>query len=150
MAKYDRSTPYNDLPPLPPVSEFENDPEILKKLVLASRALASVDSNVLRLPNPYMLVNTITLQEAKTSTAIENIFTTEDELYKAISDTINEAKANPATKEVLKYREALWEGHRQLESEKTINLNLITRIFQQIKSTQAGLRSPQAQIVICE
>jgi Fic family protein len=93
MAKYDRNTPYNDLPLLPPSSEFDNDPEILKKLVSASRALASVDSNVLRLPNPYMLVNTISLQEAKTSTAIENIFTTEDELYKAISDTTNEAKA---------------------------------------------------------
>ncbi len=148
MAKYDRNTPYNDLPPLPPASEFDNDPEILKKLVSASRALASVDSNVLRLPNPYMLVNTIALQEAKASTAIENIFTTEDELYKAISDTTNEAKANPATKEVLKYREALWEGNRQLETEKTITLNLITKIFQQIKSTQADLRSPQAQIII--
>lgn len=58
MTKYDRNTPYNDLPILPPTYELENDPEILKKLVLASRALASMDSNVLRLPNPYMLVNT--------------------------------------------------------------------------------------------
>ncbi|HEY8935771.1 MAG TPA: Fic family protein, partial [Cyclobacteriaceae bacterium] len=91
---------------------------------------------------------TIALQEAKTSTAIENIFTTEDELYKAISDTTDESKANPATKEVLKYREALWAGNLQLETEKAITLNLITKVFQQIKSTQAGLRSPQAQIVI--
>jgi Fic family protein len=148
MPIYDRNAPYNNLPLLPPASAFDNDPEILKKLVSASRALASVDSNVLRLPNPYMLVNTIALQEAKTSTAIENIFTTEDELYKAISSTVSEEKANPATKEVLKYREALWEGNRQLEAEKSINLTLITRIFQQIKSTTAGLRSPQAQIVI--
>jgi Fic family protein len=148
MAKHDRNIPFNELQPLPPASAHDNDPEILKKLVSASRALASVDSNVLRLPNPYMLVNTIALQEAKTSTAIENIFTTEDELYKAISDTVNEAKANPATKEVLRYREALWEGNSQLEKEKAISLNLITRIFQQVKSTQAGLRSPQAQVVI--
>jgi len=148
MARYDRNIPYNELPLLPPASDFENDPEILKKLVFASRALASVDSNVLRLPNPYMLVNTIALQEAKASTAIENIFTTEDELYKAISDDINELKANPATKEVLRYREALWEGNRQLEEQKTINLTLITGIFKQVKSTQTGLRSPQAQIVI--
>ena len=48
----------------------------------------------------------------------------------------------------MKYREALWEGNRQLETEKTITLNLITKIFQKIKSTQAGLRSPQAQVVI--
>jgi Fic family protein len=148
MTNYDRNTPYNDLPALSRESVYDNDPEILKRLVLASRALASVDSNVLRLPNPYMLVNTIALQEARTSTAIENIFTTEDELYKAISDTVNEARANPATKEVLKYREALWEGNRQLETQKTISLTLITGVFQQIKSTQAGLRSPQAQVVI--
>ena len=147
MDKYDRSAPYNDLPPLPPEGGVENDPEILKKLVQASRALAAVDSNVLRLPNPFMLVNTIALQEAKASTAIENIFTTEDELYKAISDTIDE-RANAATKEVLRYREALWEGHSQLEKEKTITLDLITKIFQQIKNTNAGLRSPHAQIVI--
>lgn len=96
MSEYDRIKPYNDLATLPPSSEFDDDAEILKKLVSASRALASVDSYVLRLPNPYMLVNTIALQEAKTSTAIENIFTTEHELYKAISDATHEAKANPA------------------------------------------------------
>jgi len=147
MNKYDRNTPYNDLPLLPPGDGIENDAEILRKLVQASRALAAVDSNVLRLPNPFMLVNTIALQEAKASTAIENIFTTEDELYKAISDTADE-RTNAATKEVLRYREALWEGHAQLEKERTITLNLITKIFQQIKNTNAGLRSPHAQIVI--
>ena len=116
---YDRNTPHNNLPLLPPVEVIENDTEILKKLVLASRALAAVNSNVLRLPNPLMLVNTITLQEAKTSTAIENIFTTEDELYKAISDTAREEKTDPATKEVLRYREALWKGYHQLEQKKS-------------------------------
>jgi Fic family protein len=148
MPPYDRNTPFNDLPLMPPPVEIENDPEILKKLVTASRALAAVNSNVLRLPNPNMLINTIALQEAKTSTAIENIFTTEDELYKAISDTTNEERANPATKEVLKYREALWEGYAELENNGKINRDLIVKIFQQIKNTTAGLRSPQAQVVI--
>lgn len=148
MAKYDRTVPFNGLPLVSSLAEVENDPEILKKLVKASRALANVNGNVMRLPNPYMLVNTIALQEAKTSTAIENIFTTEDELYKAISDTANEEKANPATKEVLRYREALWEGYRQLQDDKMISLALITKIFQQVKNTSAGLRSPQAQVVI--
>ena len=92
MAKYDRNDPFNELPLLPTPQEVENDSDILKKLVKASRALASVNSNVLRLPNPDMLINTIGLQEAKTSTAIENIFTTEDELYKAISDTAGRKK----------------------------------------------------------
>ncbi len=140
--------PYNDLPLLPPTVECENDPEILKKLVTASRALATFGTNMQRLPNPAMLVNTIALQEAKTSTAIENIFTTEDELYKAISDTAREERANPATKEVLKYREALWEAYRQLPKDNSISTDLVIRIFQQIKDTTAGFRSPQAQVVI--
>ena len=147
MRQYDRNISFNDLPLLPP-PDVENDPEILKKLVQASRALAAVNSNVLRLPNPFMLVNTIALQEAKTSTAIENIFTTEDELYKAISDTAREEKTDPATKEVLRYREALWEGYRKLEDKNEINQSLITTIFQQIKNTTAELRSPQAMVVI--
>ena len=67
---------------LPPNSDVE-DIEIFRKLVTTARALANANSTVKRLPNPYMHINTIALQEAKTSTAIENIFTTEDELYKA-------------------------------------------------------------------
>lgn len=148
MAKYDRTIPYNDLAPLPPPAEIEDDPEILKKLVRASRALATFGANVQRLPNPTMLVNTIALQEARTSTAIENIFTTEDELYKAITDTAREDRANCAIKEVLKYREALWEAYRQLQNDQSISLELIIHIFQQIKETRAGLRPPQAQVVI--
>jgi Fic family protein len=147
-AKYDRSNPFNDLPLLPTPKDVDNDSQILKKLVKASRALASVNSNVLRLPNPDMLINTIGLQEAKTSTAIENIFTTEDELYKAISDTAGRDKSNPATKEVLRYREALWGGYQTLQEKKTINLSLITKIFQQIKGTKGGLRPPQSLVVI--
>ncbi len=148
MPLFDRNIPFNTLPFLPPPDDqVENDPDVLKKLVRASRALASANSNVLRLPNHTMLVNTIALQEAKASTEIENIFTTEDELYKAISDTVREEKATPSTKEVLKYREALWEGYKQLEKD-GINQKLITTIFQQIKDTTATMRPPQALTVI--
>ncbi|HZY35358.1 MAG TPA: Fic/DOC family N-terminal domain-containing protein [Mucilaginibacter sp.] len=145
---YDRNRPYNNLPALPPPPEIENDVEILKKLVSASRALAAVNSSVLRLPNPFMLVNTIALQEAKTSTEIENIFTSDDELYKAISDTIQEKSANVATKEVLRYREALWEGYRLIKEKNTIDQDCIISIFRQIKNTSAALRSPQSQTTI--
>jgi Fic family protein len=145
---YDRNYPFNNLPLLPPSSGIEDDVEILKKLVSASRALAAVNNNVLRLPNPFMLVNTIALQEAKTSTAIENIFTTEDELYKAISDTVQEDNANTATKEVLHYREALWEGYRLINEKKDIDLDCIINIFRQVKNSPAGLRSPQSQTTI--
>lgn len=145
---YDRTKPFNDLPPLPPNSEIENDTDILKKLVSASRALATVNSSIMRLPNPLMLVNTIALQEAKASTAIENIFTTEDALYKAVSDTLQEDKANVATKEVLRYREALWAGYQLIKEEGHIDLESIVGIFRQIKNTSSGLRSPASLTVI--
>jgi Fic family protein len=143
----DRNTPYNALPDLPP---HENiiDKEILLKWGLASRALASLNKNILRIPNPLMLVNTISLQEAQSSTAIENIFTTEDELYKAISDTTRETHANPAIKEVLKYREALWTGYNALEKSKRFDVNAAIKIFQQVKNTQQRIRPPQSQVVI--
>ena len=146
--KFDRNTPFNDLPPLPPSAEIDNDSDILKKLVSASRALASVNINVMRLPNPYMLVNTIVLQEAKTSTEIENIFTTEDELYKAVSDNKSEEKADLAVKEVLLYREALWAGYHAMKETKILNLQLVLSIFRQIKNTTSGIRPPQANVVI--
>lgn len=145
---YDRNVPYNDLPLLPQAVDLENDPAILKKLVKASRALARVDGNINKLPNPYMLVNTIALQEARTSTEIENIFTTDDELYKAVSETHREENINPATKEVLRYRESLWAGYHALKKKKSFDNDMIINIFQHIKNTNAGFRPPQANIFI--
>ena len=147
--KFDRNSRFIDFLLLPPSSKIDDDSDILKKLVSASRALASVNINVMRLPNPYMLVNTIALQEAKTSTEIENIFTTEDELYKAVSDNKSEEKADLSAKEVLRYREALWAGyHAMREKTKILNRQSVLSIFRQIKNTTAGIRPPQANVVI--
>jgi len=146
--KFDRLKPYNALPFLPPNKDIDNNPAILKRLVSASRALATVNGNLNRLPNPLMLINTLALQEAKTSTEIENIFTTEDELYKAITESYKEENINPATKEVLKYREALWAGYKRLQINNKVDTELIIQIFNQIKETSSGYRPPQAQVVI--
>lgn len=144
---YDRLKPFNQLPSLPePIKAI--DKEVLLKWGHASRTLAELNKNVLRLPNPDMLVNTISLQEAKSSSEIENIFTTEDELYKAVSDTIREENANLATKEVLRYREALWAGFKNIKSNSIINEASIIDIFQKIKDTTEGFRPPQSQVVI--
>lgn len=145
---YNRNEPFNHLPLLPHPQELEQEVDILKKLVSASRALATVNGNILRLPNPNMLVNTIALQEAKTSTEIENIFTTEDELYKAISDTVKEENATPATKEVLRSREALWAVYQEMMDTGVFSLELIIKIFQQIKNSTASIRPPQSRVVI--
>lgn len=145
--KFDRNKPYNDLPDLPPPDSVF-DKEVLNKWGLASRALAELNKNILRIPNPTMLVNTISLQEAQSSTAIENIFTTEDELYKAVSDTVKEENSNPATKEVLRYREALWDGYKTLNRTGKFNASIAIKIFRQIKNTKQGIRPPQSLTVI--
>lgn len=144
---FDRSIPYNKLPNLP-ISEDIIDKEVLKKWGLTSRMLAELKRNILRIPNPSMLINTIALQEAQSSTAIENIFTTGDELYKAVSDSLKENMANPATKEVLKYREALWGGYQKLQGTKELDINAIMEIFQKIMSTSQGIRPPHSQVII--
>lgn len=145
---FDRLIPFNSLALLPPKADFENNPVLLKRLVNASRALATVNGNLNRLPNPLMLINTLALQEARSSSEIENIFTTEDELYKAISDPQNDSTTNPAIKEVLKYREALWAGYTSLLIKRKIDSQLIKQINNQIKDTSSGYRPPQAQVVI--
>jgi len=144
---FDRKLPFNNLPDLP-IAEGVIDTEVLKKWGLTSRALAELNRNILRIPNPTMLINTIALQEAQSSTAIENIFTTEDELYKAVSDSQKENTANPATKEVLRYREALWGGYQKQKETEQFDLNTIIEVFQKIKDTTQGIRPPQSQIVI--
>ena len=144
---YDRTKPYDQLPLLPPSVDVM-DNEVLLKWGLASRGLAELNKNILRLPNPNMLVNTITLQEAKSSSEIENIFTTEDELYKAISDSVKEAAANPNTKEVLRYREALWEGYHDMMKKGKIDMKSIVKICQKVKNTNQSIRPPQSQVVI--
>lgn len=145
--QFDRTIPYNTLPELP-IDEQYIDIEVLKKWGIASRALAELNKNILRIPNPTMLVNTISLQEAQSSTAIENIFTTEDELYKAVSDSIKEETANLATKEVLRYRQALWGGYQKLKENNYFDESIFIQVFQEIKDTKQTFRSPQSQTVI--
>jgi len=144
---FERTKPYNRLPLLPPDKDIV-DKEVLLQWGYASRNLAELNKNLLRLPNPSMLINTITLQEAKSSSEIENIFTTEDELYKAVSDSVKEESATPDTKEVLRYRKALWTGYNIIKEKGGITLGTIIRVYQKIKNTTQGLRLPQSQVVI--
>src|ERR1700758_2135165 len=102
---YDPETPYNDLPSLPPKADIETK-AILKKAISASRALSELNVDISQLPNPTLFIDTINLQEAQASSAIENIITTQDELFKA---SIADIKIDdPATKEVMHYKDALW------------------------------------------
>ena len=144
---FDRTKPYNQLPLLPPEKDII-DEKVLLQWGYASRSLAELNRNLMRLPNPSMLINTISLQEAKSSSEIENIFTTNDELYKAVSETIKEEDSSPAVKEVIRYREALWKGYYLLKKEEGISLGMIIKVYQEIKNSRQGLRPPQSHVVI--
>ena len=74
--------PFNNLPLLPPKAEIENT-KVLKKTISASRALSELKGAITNLPNPTLFIDTIHLQEAQASSAIENIITTQDELFRS-------------------------------------------------------------------
>jgi Fic family protein len=143
---YDRKNPYNQLPLLPPLEEKIMDLEIMTKLANARGALGKLDGIVRTLPNPEMLVNTITLREAKDSSEIENIFTSHDELYQAMAVETTEMSAN--AREVLRYREALEVGFKTLKSTNKIEMSTILAIYQKIENTTQGIRPPTLSTVI--
>jgi len=146
MTTFDRTTPFNKLSFLPPDDKSIFTKEVLLLLAKAHRSLGKLDGISKKLPNPLMLVNTISLQEAKSSSEIENIFTTDDELYKAISTT--DTTISPAAKEVLRYRESLWTGINNIKKHKHIDLDVIIQIYQNIKQTQTGIRSEHSNVRI--
>ena len=113
-------------------------PAILKMLASASRQLAELKGIAAAIPNQGILINTLGLQEAKASSEIENIVTTHDELFK--DDVLPEAFANPAAKEVLRYRQALRVGFAQVQASGLITANHIVDIQSELERNNAGFR----------
>jgi len=137
-------TPYNELPALPPNSDLETKP-IMRKVIRASRALSELNGALRNLPNPTLFLDTIHLHEAKSSSEIENIVTTNDDLYR---DMVAVQKmSNPAVKEVLRYKKALWIGLERIEHRPFITTNLCIDIVQCIKSNTAGIRSTPGTVL---
>lgn len=135
---YNPEEPYNNLPLLPPKKEVVTM-AILKKTITASRALSELKGAITNLPNPTLFIDTINLQEARASSAIENIITTQDELFKA---SIADLKSNnPATKEVIHYKDALWYGVEQIENRPVLKTNLFIAIMRIIKENKSGIRN---------
>jgi Fic family protein len=138
MNNFNKSKPFNNLPLLPPKADLETK-EILTKTIKASRALAQLNGAIRNLPNPSLFLDTLHLQEAKASSEIENILTTNDDLYQAV--VADKKFDKPATKEVINYKEAIWLGLRSLEKKPFITTNLCIEIVQCIKQNTAGIRT---------
>ena len=142
----DRNIPWNDLPVLPIRKELYNTIEVMEKLGDAKAALARLQGRSVIIPNQGLLINTISLQEAKISSEIENVFTTDDELYIAYSDQKTETSG--ASKEVLRYREALWSGYNYLKKSGKFDQTYFIQVFQEIKQTRDEIRPEFLNTVI--
>ena len=145
----DRAKPWNDLPDIPPEPEFYEDIDIFKQLGNTKAALGRLQGRSIVIPNQGLLINSISLQEAKASSAIENIFTTDDELYKAYSEQNAKLLAGPA-KEVLNYREALWLGFDHLRGGQQFDTEYFIKMYRVVSQFNDGIRTPAAQIYIKE
>ena len=121
---------------LPPEVDLETK-RVLKRLAGAHRALAELKGFADTMPNKNILLNAVTINEAKDSSEIENIITTHDELFKAMSQTNYD---NSAAKEVVNYRTALWEGYEAIKEKQLLTINMMIDIQQQIEKNRAGIR----------
>lgn len=129
----------NQLAPLPlPDIDQRETRAVLKKTAEAHRYLAELKGVAASIPNEAILINTLTLQEAKDSSEIENIVTTHDELYKA--SLFEETLTNPAAKEVQDYAYALKEGFQVVRRQEIIRLSDILTVQQHLEKNNAGLR----------
>jgi Fic family protein len=125
------------IPKLP----FKDDIEtkaVMKKTALARSALAEMKGAALSIPNQSILINTLSLQEAKDSSAIENIITTHDELYQA--DYLKNQFKTIASKEVHKYAEALRWGFETVKEKGFLSNNHLIKMQATIEENDAGFR----------
>ncbi len=113
-------------------------PDVLKKLIAAGRQLAELKGVAASIPQQGILINALGMQEAKDSSAIENIVTTHDELYR--DDAYPDASGSPAAKEVRRYRQALWIGFQQVRDTGLITNNHILAIQAELEQNTAGFR----------
>src|SRR5881394_3435917 len=136
---FDPSVPYNDLPLLPPPADGIETGAILKKCINARVALAELKQAAELIPNATVLVNALPLLEAQASSEIENIVTTTDKLLEYM-DAPEHHAADPATKEALRYRRALFEGTRKVQTGK-LTIDTAIDVCRTIKDEPFDIRT---------
>lgn len=126
--------------PLLPLPYDLETKTVLRQANKANRKLAELKGVAQTIPNERILISSLTLQEAKDSSAVENIVTTQDDLYRAGLDA-NFTLIGAATKEVLFYREAINEGFKLVRNKNILALNDIKRIQEVLEQNSAGFRT---------
>lgn len=128
-----------EIPLLPLPYDLETK-AVLRQANKANRKLAELKGVAQTIPNERILISSLTLQEAKDSSAVENIVTTQDDLYRASLDA-GFTLIGAATKEVLFYREAINEGFKLVRNKNILTLNDIKRIQEVLEQNSAGFRT---------
>lgn len=131
------------LAPLPPEGLLET-PNVLRELIKAHRHLAELKGIAKTIPNEGILISTLALQEAQSSSEIENIITTQDALYKY---QIQESVSDPVTKEVANYAKALNLGYRRIKDQEALTLNSILAIQEALENNKAGFRKTPGTVL---
>ena len=127
------------IPALPLDFDFETK-NILRQLSKSNRRLAELKGVALTIPNENILLSSLVLQEALDSSAVENIVTTSDELYRAELDIKGEI-SNAAAKEVLNYRQAMQVGFEMVRKKKLLTLHVVKQIQKELEHNNAGFRT---------
>lgn len=127
------------IPTLPLPYDLETK-EILRQVNRANRKLAELKGVALTIPNEQILISSLTLQEAKDSSEVENIVTTQDDLYRAELN-LKETVINASAKEVLNYRQAMQCGFALVRKTKLLTLNYVKRIQEELECNKGGFRS---------
>lgn len=120
------------------------DKEILKALCRANHKLGELNGIAKSMPNPPIVLNAITIGEAKESSEIENIVTTYDEIYRQIILQEN----NPSAKEVVSYRRAILEGANMVEENGYISTNMLLDIHHIIEPNVGGIRKVPGTVIM--
>lgn len=133
------------IPTLPPSFDFESK-AILRELKNAHRWLALLDGKAEIIPNQGILIDTLALQEAAASSEIENIVTTQDELYQ--TNASKQIFPSPAAKEVALYSSALRRGFEDvLDKQGLVTKNCIVGMFQTLKGTSGTFRKTPGTVL---
>lgn len=121
-----------------PFNDYDlKTPIILEALNEATRSLAELKGLASSIPNQHILINAITINEAKDSSAIENIVTTHDSIYKVLTES---GFKEEAAKEVVDYRSAIWRGYEIIKEKGFISTNVIVELQSMIEPNKTGIR----------
>jgi len=132
--------------PLPLSIDVETK-AVLRQAAKTNRMLAELKGVAKTIPNEEILIQTLVLQEAKDSSDIENIVTTQDDLYRAGLRLSDEA-VSPATKEVMRYGQAMRRGFDMVRENKLLTNNIIQQIQCELEENAAGFRTTMGTVLM--